>query len=122
MGGYPTSGWGSTPSLAGYPLSGPGRSTSPPGPGQGTPHVDLAGVPPPPPCGPGWGTSPGCELTNKLKLLPSLNLRMRAVETIFLSVFFTCVCICSQGSIKVSYVIVVVAAVKQTVGEQVVSG
>ena len=28
----------------------------------------------------------------------------------------------SRGSVKVSYVIVVVAAVKQTVGEQVVSG
>ena len=28
----------------------------------------------------------------------------------------------SQGSVKVSYVIVVVAAIKQTVGEQVING
>ena len=55
----------------------------------GTPlsRIHLAGVPPPP-SGPGRGTpcldltrvSPGCGLTNKLKLLPSPILRMWVVQ------------------------------------------
>ena len=61
-------------------------------PGWGTPyhHPDLTGVPlhhpdlagvPPQPSRPGCGTNPSsmCELTNKLKTVPSPILRMRAV-------------------------------------------
>ena len=54
------------------------------------PHLDLDGVPPLP--GPGWGTPPTwtwngvpppprCELTHRLKTLPSLVLRTRSVTT-----------------------------------------
>ena len=74
----------------------PGQGTPPPSrPGWGTPphHPDLAGIPLPPSCRPGWGTPPQpsrpgwgtpplqsrCELTNKLKTVPSPILRMRAV-------------------------------------------
>ena len=46
------------------------------------PHPDLDGVPPPRPAR--WGTPPSrCELTDKLKLLPSLILRMRAVISLY---------------------------------------
>ena len=44
------------------------------------PHHQLDGVPPLPPSA-GWGTPPppGCEQTNKLKILPPLVLRTRSV-------------------------------------------
>ena len=49
-------------------------------PGYPPHHPDLARVPPPP-FRPGWGTPPlWCELTNKLKTVPSPILRMRAVK------------------------------------------
>ena len=61
----------------GYPLSTPGMGSSPSGPRTGYPHPHL-----------GWGTSPiqtwdGVPLASvdRLKILPSLILRMRAVKT-----------------------------------------
>ena len=49
--------------------------------GWGTPHhPDLPGYSPPPPSRPGWGTlPPPPEMVAKVKTLPSVILRMRAV-------------------------------------------
>ena len=77
-------GWGTPPSKVGVPPPSKARSRYPPLPpskaGLGyPPHPRLDQVPPP---GQGWigmGYPPGCELTNKLKTVPSPILRMRAV-------------------------------------------
>ena len=77
------------PDLAGVP--------PPPQTWDGIPphHQDLAGVPPPPPSRPGSGTPPPPASVNRLKILPSPILRMRAVNILVLKTF-SMVCRCSE--------------------------
>ena len=101
-GGYPIQSWGGGTLSShgrGYPRYPPGQTwdgvppiqtwhgvPSHPDLGWGTPCPDLAwGTPPSRPVmgyppRPGMGYPPRCELTNKLKTVPSLILRMRAVK------------------------------------------